>query len=585
MQVLSKRLGVFTGFVLMLAIVAVNAIAIRRQLGTQVQNRARVTHTQQVLFELSEIESILKDAETGQRGFLYTNDMKYLSPYTAATVQIESQLDNLAQLTTDNSRQQARVLRLRYLVANKLSELGETVELARSGQINQANTIVRSDFGLILMNEIRALLAEMRNEENSLNVVRSDAYKRSVRITILCIYLTTGIAAAGLILLAFYILREIELRSNHARQMLEREEWFRVTLTSLGDAVIATDELGKVTYLNPLAEQLIGAELASVKGRAIQEVFPIFNEGTFEPVENPVGKVMELGRVVGLANHTVLKNTDGTFIPIEDSASPIRDANDNLIGVVLVFRDATQERRTQEMLRKSERLTTAARMSATVAHEINNPLESVGNLIYLVKKMPDIPFAAIEQLDLAEQELERVSHITSQTLGFYRESKRPEQVDVPALVDYVLRLHSNKLKTKSITVEREFEPCPPIQAVSGELNQAISNLIANAADAVGENGTIRVKLACVERDDGRAIRVIIEDDGPGFAPEHAALVFEPFFTTKKDVGTGLGLWVAKEVIDRHKGAISIHSRDDGSRGALIQIMLPCEVSIAEQQVP
>ncbi len=326
-------------------------------------------------------------------------------------------------------------------------------------------------------------------------------------------------AGAGLILLAFYILREIELRSKHARQMLEREEWFRA-LTSLGDAVIATDKLGKVTYLNPLAEKLIGTDLASVKGRAIQEVFPIFNEATREPVDNPVGKVMELGRVVGLADHTVLKNTDGTFIPIEDSASPIRDANDNLIGVVLVFRDATQERKTQDMLRKSEKLTAAARMSVTVAHEINNPLESVGNLIYLVKRTPGVPSGAIEHLDLAEQELERVSHITKQTLGFYRESKSPEQVNLEALVDSVLRLHSNKLKTKSITVERELQPCPPIQAVSGELDQAISNLIANAADAVGENGTIRIKLACVKHVDGRAIRVIVEDDGPGFPAEH-----------------------------------------------------------------
>ncbi len=185
MQVLSKRFGVFAGFAVMLAIVALNTVVIRRQLGTQVQNRTWVTHTQQVLFELSETESTLKDAETGQRGFLYTNDTRYLSPYTAATAQIRSHIDNLAQLSTDNSRQQARVLALRDLAAQKLGELSETVELARLGQTDQAKAIVRSDSGLILMNEIHALLAEMRKEGNSLNVVRSDAYKRSVRITVL----------------------------------------------------------------------------------------------------------------------------------------------------------------------------------------------------------------------------------------------------------------------------------------------------------------------------------------------------------------------------------------------------------------
>ena len=203
MQVLSKRFGVFAGFALMLAIVALNAVIIRRQLGTQVQNRNWVAHTQQVLFELSETESTLKDAETGQRGFLYTNDTKYLSPYTAATAQIQMHLDNLAQLTTDNARRQARVLTLRDLAAQKLSELSETVELARSGRTDQAKAIVRSDSGLILMNEIRAVLAEMNREENSLNVPRSDAYKKSFRITVLCIYLTSAIAAAGLILWPF----------------------------------------------------------------------------------------------------------------------------------------------------------------------------------------------------------------------------------------------------------------------------------------------------------------------------------------------------------------------------------------------
>jgi signal transduction histidine kinase len=127
---------------------------------------------------------------------------------------------------------------------------------------------------------------------------------------------------------------------------------------------------------------------------------------------------MELGRTVGLANHTVLRNPDGTYTPIEDSAAPIRDREENLIGVVLVFRDATLERRTQAALRESEKLTSAARMSATVAHEINNPLEAVGNLLFLVKGTPGVPDEAMAHLTVAEQELDRVSHITKQTLGF-----------------------------------------------------------------------------------------------------------------------------------------------------------------------
>jgi signal transduction histidine kinase len=280
---------------------------------------------------------------------------------------------------------------------------------------------------------------------------------------------------------------------------------------------------------------------------------------------------------VGLANHTVLRNTNGTYTPIEDSAAPIRDHQDKLIGVVLVFRDATLERKTQAALRESEKLTSAARMSATVAHEINNPLEAVGNLLYLAKRTPGVPEVAIEHLVVAEQELERVSHITKQTLGFYRETKTPERIDLAQLVEYVLKLHSNKLKTKSIKVQRDFEDCPPVTGLSGELKQALSNLISNAADAVGDGGTICIRLSCVENTNGGAIRAVIEDDGPGIASEHVDRLFEPFFTTKADVGNGLGLWITKEIIERHQGTITIHSQTKSVLGgATFVVEIPSE---------
>jgi PAS domain S-box-containing protein len=377
---------------------------------------------------------------------------------------------------------------------------------------------------------------------------------------VLCIYLASLFAAIGLALLAYFILREMSLREKHSVQLKAREEWFRVTLTSVGEAVIATDEQGRVTFLNPLAERLTGLQMAEAMGRTIQEVFPIFNEYSLKAVENPVRQVIEEGKTVGLANHTVLKNRDGSMTPIEDSASPIWDDSDKMIGVVLVFRDATLSRKAEELLRRTEKLAAAARLSATVAHEINNPLEAVGNLIYLAKLTPGLPGEAVERLELAEQELERVSHITRQTLGFYRESNVPDAVQIDQLIETVLMLYSNKLKTKNIRVERHFGVCPPIHGLSGELKQAISNLISNAADAVGSGGMIRVGLVCVEDAGSRMVHVSIEDDGPGIANEHIERIFEPFFTTKKDVGTGLGLWVTKEIVARHGGSIEVHSR-------------------------
>ncbi len=575
MQTTYQRLSVTLGFSLLLILLVVNAFITRRQLGVQVESQFWVTHTQQVLFELSQTESLVTDAETGQRGFLYTGDPKYLAPYDLAVGEVTGHIDRLAELTADNPGQQARISELRGLVGAKLSELGQTIAYYRAGRPEEAKALVVSDHGRLLMTQIRSLSEEMVREEDSLWTARSATYQKSVRATIASIYLASGLAVIGLGFLAYFILHRIGLRERHARQLAEREEWFRSTLTSLGDAVIATDGQGQVTFLNTVAEELMGVKVEQAKGRAIEEVFRIFNESTLLPVENPVKKVMEVGRIVGLANHTVLERSDGAMIPIEDSAAPIRDDRERLVGVVLVFRDATYERKSQELLRKSEKLATAARLSATVAHEINNPLEAVGNLLYLTKGTDGLPSAAGDYLRLAEQELERISHITRQTLGFYRESKVPNEIDVAALVESVLKIYSNKLRTKNIKLERHFSKCPLIHGLAGELKQVIANLVSNAADAAPENGTIRVGLSCVETSEGKMAEVSVQDDGPGIRPEHHEMIFEPFFTTKKDVGTGLGLWVSKEIVDRHGGRIQALSLNgDGLSGALFNVHLP-----------
>jgi len=405
--------------------------------------------------------------------------------------------------------------------------------------------------------------------------LRRAAYQKSIRTTVLCIYAASGIAALGLILLAFSILREMETRERDAASIRQREEWFRVTLSSIGDGVIATDGQGRVSFLNPIAERLTGTSLEQALGKKIGEVFPIFSEATNSPLENPVDKVLALGSVVGLANHTVLRHRDGHLLPIEDSAAPITDDAGRLIGAVLVFHDASRERNFQNVLRRTEKLAAAARLAATVSHEINNPLEAIGNLIFLARTNPDAPEKVIAQLQLVEQELARVSHITRQTLGFYRESTSPSSVHIPTLVESVLTLYSNKLQVKQIQVQLGFEACPPITGLAGEIQQLVSNIISNAIDAVPVSGTLKIDASPVKLADGESIRLKIEDDGPGIAPENLKRIFEPFFTTKKDVGTGLGLWVCKEIAERHGGSVHVESKNgNGAKGAIFTVLLP-----------
>jgi PAS domain S-box-containing protein len=577
MQNRFKRFSIIAGFAALLIVLIGNSFLTRREVGAQIESQNRLADSRRFLLELEKTESLLKDAETGQRGYLYTEDPRYLAPYDQARQQIDAQFDDLMRLTNDRPKEQASIVELRALEQVKMSELQQTLDLDRAGKSAEARGLVLSDFGLLTMEHFRQIIDQVERTEASLESVRVAEYQKTVRRTIASIYVASLLATIGLVLLAYYILNEMSLREKHAREIHEREEWFRVTLTSIGDAVIVTDESGRISFMNPVAESLIGTTIARAKGRDVSDVLAIFNEFTGEVSQDPVKKVMQEGRVVGLANHTVLKHADGRLIPIEDSAAPIRDDMRKLIGVVLVFRDVTNERKTQDLARKSEKLAAAARLSATVAHEINNPLEAVGNLIYLAKANPDASPEIVKSLGIAEQELERVAHITRQTLGFYRESNEARRVELTPLIESVLRLYSNKLSSKNIRIEQDFGQCPPMLGVPGELKQVISNLVSNAVDAVSANGKISLRLQGVENHNGGRIQLVIEDDGPGIAPEHQSRIFEPFFTTKKDVGTGLGLWVTREIIERHGGSITVSSPNGNAStpGASFVIDLPC----------
>src|SRR6476646_5773803 len=575
MRLIYKRFSVIGGFAILLAMLVINTAVTRQKIAVQDRNQSWVEHPQQVMLELAEFESLLKDAETGQRGYLYTGDPRYLEPYNYALAQGYPHVARLAELTADNPRQQERVARLRTLKEQKLNELAQTLKLYDEGEKEQAKSFVLSGRGKAIMDEIRATTAEMRREESSLESVRLQSVSESTRSLMRTLYLATILAAIGLALLAFYIVREMDQREKHAAEMREREEWFRVTLASIGDAVIATDEHGTVIFINPIAEELTGIALRQAQGQPIHKVFPIFNEQTRNPVDNPVAKVLEQGRVMGLANHTILQHADGHMIPIEDSAAPIFDDARKLRGVVMVFRDVTAEKQAQDVMRKAEKLAAAGRLAATVAHEINNPLEAACNLVYIARNTPGLPQEAVGYLNVAEQELDRVSHITRQTLGFYRDSSEPGPVQLRGVIESVMKLYENKVRSKSIAVELELAECPPVHGMYGELKQLVANLVSNAADAVAPGGKVRISMAPAEQGDG--VEIEIADDGPGVPEKNRAHIFEPFFTTKEDVGTGLGLWVSKEIAERHGGKLRLGSgHDNGLGGAVFIVFLPFE---------
>lgn len=252
----------------------------------------------------------------------------------------------------------------------------------------------------------------------------------------------------------------------------------------------------------------------------------------------------------------------------DDDRQPLRHTG--------IFLDITERKDAEQVLRKFEKLSAAARLSAAIAHEINNPLSAVVNLVYLAKGAPGMPESIVEQLALAEQELERVTHAARQALGFYREAAPSEQIDVPVLIDSVLKIYSGKIMDKKIQIKRDFVKAARVYAVRGELRQVVSNLITNAIEAVAEGGTILVGSRSARLGKDGAVEIVVADDGRGIPRGDLDRIFEPFFTTKPKTGTGLGLWVAKEIVERHRGtiAVSIENAEGHNHGATFTVTLP-----------
>ena len=377
------------------------------------------------------------------------------------------------------------------------------------------------------------------------------------------------------------LLKEIVERKRVEEALRESQEWLRVTLTSIGDAVIAADTAGRVTFLNPVAAALTGWQSDEAQGQPIGSVFQLINEQTRLPVDDIVQRVLKEGRAVELANHTALLARNGREIPVEDSAAPIPDSARKVIGVVLVFHDVTERKRAEEALLRSEKLASVGRMAASIAHEINNPLAAVTNTLYLARMSANEPELVRQYLDMADDELKRVSHITRQTLGFYRESSAPTAVSVNSIVDSAVDLLRGKIKLKRGNIEKQYDGDLQVTAVSGELRQVFSNLLANSLDAIDEEGTIKLRVSRSSRVNGD-VRVTVADNGKGIDAATLPRIFEPLFTTKESTGSGLGLWVSKQLIDKHHGSIRVRSSSNGvRRGTVFSVILPAQPAAAE----
>ena len=331
------------------------------------------------------------------------------------------------------------------------------------------------------------------------------------------------------------------------------------TLSCIGDAVISTDLRGNVLFINPAAEKATGWKSSEAIGRDSEDVFRIVNRETNVRVESPIYRVLASGRTGGLALDTVLMRRDGSQIPVSDSAAPVRDSEGRIIGAVMVFRDISARREHEATWLQTQRLASVGRLAATIAHELNNPLQATSNLLFIISqggKPETLQAHAVE----AMKELQRAADIAHQTLSFVRGAGERSSISVGQLFDEVLSLNRNKLKNKNVDVAKHYTAETMITARTGEIRQVLGNLIGNSLDALGLNGKLHLRAKPTECLGRQVIQFVVADNGSGISKEHQRKVFEPFFTTKKDVGTGLGLWVVKKIMDSEGGCVRIRSK-------------------------
>jgi PAS domain S-box-containing protein len=328
-------------------------------------------------------------------------------------------------------------------------------------------------------------------------------------------------------------------------------------VSSSDDAIVSKDLNSIVTSWNSAAEKMFGFAAEEMIGSSILKIIPPELQDDEERILRTIASGERIDHF-----ETVRVTKGGERIDVSITVSPLQDDTGRIVGAAKIARDITQHRKAERALHTAERLASVGRLAATVAHEINNPLEALTNLIYLAKRGASKGADVVRYLAAAEEELDRVSHLAKQTLGFYRETSSVSTVRVGSMITSLLPVFTSRMRNKGIDLINEIKGDPEVQAIPGEIRQVIANLISNSIDAVDSGGRIRIRATAISEWNGNGregVRLTVADSGSGIPDKVRARLFEPFFTTKQEIGTGLGLWVCKTIVDKHRGKIRVKS--------------------------
>ena len=365
---------------------------------------------------------------------------------------------------------------------------------------------------------------------------------------------------------------------------------------SLLDSMLANAPIGlaffdrscRLVRVNEVFAGMTGIPISSHLGRTLPE---ILNQPVAHQLEDAVHRVFAAEAPI---RNMELSGPSQTGAPGKldqpstwlASAYPVHTSAQQMRWVGVIVLDASERKRNEEALRKTEKLAATGRLAASIAHEINNPLEAITNLLFLLRNYCGLQDPALNYVVMAEHEAKRISEITQQTLRFYRQSTLPGRVRMAELLDSVLSLYPARINSLKLQVERRYDADLDLFCYAGELRQVFANLVGNAIDASRAHGRLILRARPSRKwkePAQRGIRFVVADTGSGMEPAVRERIFEAFFTTKEITGTGLGLWVSQEIVEKHRGLIHVRSRvasKGQSSGTVFEIFIPDDPSLA-----